>query len=77
VAVDAIERLTSLSRSLQLTLDLDLVQERLFFWWQGSMAAAPLDDRWLGCLGDLGQALAVRLRPGPYSNLLIDRPRSS
>jgi hypothetical protein len=36
-----------------------------------------LDDRWLGCLGDLGQALAVRLRPGPYSNLLIDRPRSS
>ena len=77
VAVDAIDRLTRLSRSLQLTLDLDLAQERLFFWWQGSMAAAPLDDRWLGCLGDLGQALAVRLRPGPYSNLLIDRPRSS
>ncbi|HEY9690126.1 MAG TPA: DUF3536 domain-containing protein, partial [Coleofasciculaceae cyanobacterium] len=76
-AVDAIARLAALGQTLQLTLDLDPAQERLFFWWQTIMDDATPPDRLLSPLGDLGNVLSVRLRPGSYSNLLIDRPRSS
>ncbi len=75
--VDTIARLAALGQSLKLTLDLDPAQERLFFWWQTIMDDAPPPDRLLSPLADLGNVLSVRLRPGTYSNLLIDRPRSS
>jgi hypothetical protein len=76
-AIEGLDRLVALGRSLRLVLDLDLAQERLFFWWQGMMADTAPSDRLLNLLGDLERVLSVRLRPGTYSNLLIDRPRSS
>jgi alpha-amylase/alpha-mannosidase (GH57 family) len=76
-AIEGLDRLVALGRSLRLALDLDLAQERLFFWWQGMMADTAPPDRLLNLLADLGRVLSVRLRPGTYSNLLIDRPRSS